>query len=144
MKVLKFGGSSVGSPENIERVTQLVLNARRQDKIAVVISAFSGVTDALLEMTQTAAQGDERYRPLLEELEARHLGTVKALIDVHRQSGILAGVKKMLNELEDILHGVFLIKEYTLRTLDFILSFGERLSAYIVTEAFREQGIDAE
>ncbi len=144
MKVLKFGGSSVGSPENIERVTQLILNARRQDKIAVVVSAFSGVTDALLEMTQTAAQGDERYRPLLEELEARHLGTVKALIDVHRQSGILAGVKKMLNELEDILHGVFLIKEYTLRTLDFILSFGERLSAYIVTEAFREQGIDAE
>lgn len=144
MKILKFGGSSVGVPQHIEQVVQIVLNERKQSKVAVVVSAFSGVTDTLLEVSHIAAQGDENYRMLLQALELRHLDAVKALVDVHRQSGILAGVKKMLNELEDVLNGVFLIKEYTPRTLDFILSFGERLSAYIVSEAFREQGIDAE
>ncbi|MCS7012468.1 MAG: bifunctional aspartate kinase/homoserine dehydrogenase I [Chloroherpetonaceae bacterium] len=144
MKVLKFGGTSVGTPQSIEQVIQLSLEARKHSKIAVVVSAFSGVTDELLSLTHLAAEGDEQYRTKLQQLESRHLDAVKALIHVQRQSSILAGVKKMLNELEEVLNGVFLIKEYTPRTMDFILSFGERLSAYIVTEAFKEQGVDAE
>lgn len=144
MKVLKFGGTSVGTPQSIQQVIQLSLEARKHSKIAIVVSAFSGVTDALLTLTQTAAQGDEQYRTTLQQLETRHLDAVKALIHVQRQSSILAGVKKMLNELEEVLNGVFLIKEYTPRTMDFILSFGERLSAYIVSEAFKEEGVEAE
>src|SRR5690606_18270457 len=87
---------------------------------------------------------DQSYTKGLAEVEKRHLDAVRALVGVQKQGSILAQVKFTINELEDVLHGVYLVKERTPRTLDYIMSFGERLSAYIITEALKDRGIDCE
>jgi aspartokinase/homoserine dehydrogenase 1 len=115
-----------------------------KEPIAIVFSAFGGVTDMLIKLSNLALAGDQDYKVELEQLEKRHLDAVRDLIGVQRQSSFLAQVKFMINELDDILHGVYLVKERTPRTVDYIMSFGERLSAYIISEAFCDRGIAAE
>jgi bifunctional aspartokinase / homoserine dehydrogenase 1 len=144
MKILKFGGSSVASPDRIKSVIQIIAPLAASEQVAVVFSAFGGVTDTLIALSDLALGGDHNYKLQLEQLEKRHLDAVRELIRVQRQSSILAQVKFVFNELEDILHGVYLVKERTLRTLDYIMSFGERLSAYIVSEGFQETGTRAD
>jgi bifunctional aspartokinase / homoserine dehydrogenase 1 len=143
MKILKFGGSSVATPQRIKSVIDILKPYLSQD-VAVVFSAFGGVTDQLIGMSMLALQGNTQYKENLNEFEKRHLDAVRELIGVQKQSGILAQVKIKINELEDVLHGVFLVKERTARTLDYIMSFGERFSAYIISEAMKDRGIAAE
>lgn len=143
MKILKFGGSSVAKPERIRSVIEIV-KPYLQEKPALVFSAFGGVTDSLIALSTAALAGKSEYKDELKALEARHLDAVRELIGVQKQSSIIAQVKYTFNELEDVLHGVFLVKERTPRTLDYIMSFGERLSAYIIAEAMKDQGIAAE
>jgi aspartokinase/homoserine dehydrogenase 1 len=143
MKILKFGGSSVATPERIKNVIEIV-KPYLASNVAVVFSAFGGVTDLLIQVSTLALAGDQTYKEKLAILEKRHLDAVRALVDVQKQSSILAQVKFMINELEDVLHGVFLVKERTARTLDYVMSFGERFSAYIISEAFKNQGIATE
>jgi aspartokinase/homoserine dehydrogenase 1 len=143
MKILKFGGSSVATPARVQSVIEIV-RPYLQGEVAIVFSAFGGVTDTLIQISTLALQGSQEYKIKLAEIEKRHLETVRVLIGVQKQSGILAQVKFMMNELEDVLHGVYLVKERTPRTLDYIMSFGERLSAYIIAEAFRDKGLPAE
>lgn len=143
MKVLKFGGSSVASPERIQSVIEIVKPYWGGD-VAIVFSAFGGVTDTLIQISSLALGGDLEYKNKLAELEKRHLTAVRELVNVQKQSGILAQVKFMMNELEDVLHGIYLVKERTVRTLDYIMSFGERISAYIISEAFKNEGLVAE
>jgi bifunctional aspartokinase / homoserine dehydrogenase 1 len=143
MKILKFGGSSVATPARIQSVINIVKPYLKSDA-AVVFSAFGGVTDVLITISKLALDGNLDYKTKLQEIEKRHLEAVRELIGVQKQSSILAQVKFMINELEDVLHGVFLVKERTPRTLDYIMSFGERLSAYIISEAFKDMGINAE
>jgi bifunctional aspartokinase / homoserine dehydrogenase 1 len=143
MKILKFGGSSVATPARIQSVIEIVKPYLKEDT-AVVFSAFGGVTDVLIAISTLALEGNLEYKVKLAEIEKRHLAAVRELIGVQKQSGILAQVKFMINELEDVLHGVFLVKERTPRTLDYVMSFGERLSAYIIAEAFKDQGIASE
>ena len=145
MKVLKFGGTSVGTVESINQVIQILQeNLNEGRKIAVVYSAMGGVTNRLIEIGKLAAASDLAYLQLLKSVEDRHIATVRGLIDVKNQSSAIAKVKGLLNELEDLLRGVFLIKELSDRTNDFIISFGERLSTTIVTQALKNRGIDAE
>ncbi len=145
MKVLKFGGTSVGTVESINQVIQILQeNLNEGIKIAVVYSAMGGVTNRLIEIGKLAATSDLEYFQLLKSVEDRHIAAVRGLIDVKNQSGAIAKVKGLLNELEDLLRGVFLIKELSARTNDFIVSFGERLSTTIVTEALKNRGIEAE
>ncbi len=139
MKVLKFGGSSVATPERIQSVIEIV-KPYLGGEIAIIFSAFGGVTDVLIQISTLALEGNLDYKNKIADLEKRHLATVRTLIDIHNQSGILAEVKYMINELEDVLHGVYLVKERTVRTLDYIMSFGERISAYIIAQAFKNQG----
>jgi aspartokinase/homoserine dehydrogenase 1 len=143
MKILKFGGSSVATPERIRAVTEIVRSYLPGD-VAVVFSAFGGVTDQLIQISQLAWKGEASYKEKLAEVEKRHLDAVRDLIGISRQTSLLAQVKFQINELEDILHGVFLVKERTSRTLDYVMSFGERLSNFIIAEAFKEHGIAAE
>src|SRR5205823_7443435 len=112
--------------------------------VALVFSAFGGTTDHLIKLATLASSSDESYKTHLKEIEKRHLDAVKELINIQQQSSVLANVKMMMNELEDLIHGVFLLRELSFRTLDFIMSFGERLSAYIITQAFIERGVQAE
>ncbi|HLT72150.1 MAG TPA: bifunctional aspartate kinase/homoserine dehydrogenase I [Cyclobacteriaceae bacterium] len=143
MKVLKFGGSSVANPERIESVIKIIDPYRTED-VAVVFSAFGGVTDALIEVSQHALLGDTDYKLALAQIENRHLEVVRNLIGIRKQGSILAQVKIRINELEDVLNGVYLVKERTPRTLDYIMSFGERLSAYIINEILKDRGIASE
>jgi aspartokinase/homoserine dehydrogenase 1 len=143
MKILKFGGSSVATPARIQSVIEIVKPYLTGD-VAVVFSAFGGVTDVLIGISKLALESNLEYKTKLAEIEKRHLDAVRELIGVQKQSSILAQVKFMINELEDVLHGVFLVKERTPRTLDYVMSFGERLSAYIISEAFKDKGVAAE
>jgi bifunctional aspartokinase / homoserine dehydrogenase 1 len=141
MKVLKFGGSSVQTAERIKNVIEIV-KADPQAKV-VVCSALGGVTDQLIGMGKTAAAYDDSYRTQFIELERKHLEAAKLLVDVRYQSGVLAKVKNMLNELDELLQGIYLLRELSKRTLDHVMSFGERLSCTLVAEAFKDQGLEA-
>lgn len=145
MKLLKFGGTSVGSAESIKIVADIVAAYHRnQVKCAVVVSAMSGVTDKLILLSEKAASGDESYLELLKELEKHHFDSARTLINVHAQSRVFAYLKTLINELDDLLHGTFLLRERSPRTLDLVLSFGERLSAYLISQYMKELGIDAQ
>lgn len=131
MKVLKFGGSSLGTPECIRQVRQII-NDQTEPSV-IVVSAFQGVTDQLVHISTLARDGNEQYKSILKDIEDRHYETVSSLFRINQQSNILAGIKVLINELEEILYGVFLLRDLTPKTSDRILSFGERLSAYIIS-----------
>lgn len=144
MIIMKFGGSSVEHSEAIKQVIEVVQSRAIVHQVAVVVSALRYVTDTLQECAHLAENGDELYKSKLEALEERHLLTAKELIKVKEQGAVAAHLKILFNELDNILHGVFLLRELSTRSKDFILSFGERLSAYLVAAAFRAQGLDAD
>ncbi|OGF67963.1 MAG: hypothetical protein A2Y62_18380, partial [Candidatus Fischerbacteria bacterium RBG_13_37_8] len=145
MIILKFGGSSLNSSDHIRRVIEIIDRTNKEyQEIAVVVSAFGGVTEELIRISREAVSGENDYVQRLKKLEDRHMEMVKACIYINCQSHLLATVKMMFNELEDVLHGVQLVKELTMRTLDFILSFGERLSAYIITCICSQDSVPAE
>jgi len=142
MKVLKFGGTSVANAQNIALVKEIVSN-EKSDKTIVVVSAFGGVTDVLLQTAQLASNQDSEYRISLSALENRHLTIVKELIPINAQSKVLSKVKSELNTLETLLEGAFLIKEITPQLSDKIVSYGELLSSYVICEYFKQKGLDA-
>jgi aspartokinase/homoserine dehydrogenase 1 len=144
MKVLKFGGSSVATSENINKAIAIVKDSAYNTQVIVVVSALGGITDVLLEAGNLACTGDENYKNQFKLIEERHLKVIRELIPVGNQSGVLGHVKKMLNKLEATLEGVFLINELSAKTSDKIVSFGELLSSFIVVEAMKNQGLDAE
>jgi aspartokinase/homoserine dehydrogenase 1 len=139
MLVVKFGGTSVASAKNISLVKNIIV-AKKQPLVAVV-SAFGGITNLLIECSELAAKGDESYLKLLNQIETRHIKTVQELIAVKGQGKTLSKVKMLLNDLEDIYRGVFLIKELSLKTQDRIVSFGETLSSIIINDYFNDAGL---
>ena len=143
MKVLKFGGSSVKSSERIQRVIQIVKESAYKQKVVVVVSAVGGITDLLLETAYTAAKGNDDYLNGFKKIENVHLDIIRNLIHIKSQSGVLGQVKKMLNQLESILEGVYLIHELTDKTTDRIVSFGELLSSFIVVEGMKSNDLNA-
>src|SRR5262245_7869336 len=143
MKILKFGGSSVANAERIQKVLKLVSENAKQEKIAVVVSAFQGVTDLLIDLGRKASSGDSSYLEGLSALKVRHQRTIQEMIP-DKSAEFLKEIDSRFKELEDILHGVYLIRELSLRTLDVIMSFGELFSARIIAEAARNTGLIAE
>jgi len=146
VRVLKFGGSSVGSPERIEKVISILNSYFERDiKIAVVFSAFQGVTDSLISLGEEAVKRNEKYLGTLQHLRRRHIEATDILVKKSSQiNRTTQTVTVMFDELKDLLHGVFLLKELTPRIMDKILSFGEKLSCLIITEALISRGVDAE
>ncbi|TDE44947.1 bifunctional aspartate kinase/homoserine dehydrogenase I [Flavobacterium rhamnosiphilum] len=138
MKVLKFGGTSVANAQNIKLVLDIVINKAKEEKLIVVVSAFSKVTDLLQLASQKAASGDESFKEILADLEKKHLDALKELIPVSEQSSLLSHIKRIINHLETLLDGCFLLGELSPRTSDTILSFGELLSSYIIAEALKQ------
>jgi len=142
MIILKFGGSSVASPERIQGISLMIAERNSSGKqIAVVVSAMGGVTDELIHMAKTAESGSEEYLGLWSALSDRHIKTLSQLLPADNLTGPLAEMEEALKELKEILRGVFLIKEASPRTLDTVLSFGERLSAFMLSRYFSSQGI---
>ncbi len=134
---MKFGGTSVQSPEMMRQVAQIVTTAQAETPVAVVVSAMSGVTDQLEKVARLASVGDDSYQQLQKEIEKKHLQCINELLPVSNQSATLAAVKMLLNELDDVLQGLFLLKELTPKSRDFVMSFGERFSSHIITEYFK-------
>lgn len=141
MRILKFGGSSVGSPDALRRVISIVESKQKDRRLVVVVSALRGITDQLIETAGLAASGDERFQDLLEQIDKRHITTINDLFPASKRSEVITSFKLLLNELEDVLQGVWLIRELTKKTLDFIIGFGERFSAQILASALENQGI---
>jgi aspartokinase/homoserine dehydrogenase 1 len=142
MKVIKFGGSSVASSENIKKVIKIIEPDLRQGKCTLVFSAFQGITSKLFASATLAKNQDLKYQEQLNEILEKHTSVVKDLIPVKSQSSVLTFVKVCLNELEDLCHGVFLVKECTPRVMDCIASFGERLSTFILSELIKSMGYE--
>ena len=134
MKVLKFGGTSVGSVQSIKTLLN-ILKKENQDnnKPVVVLSAMSGVTNLLINMAEGAAAGIE-FTAQLAELEKRHFDVVKSLLDVQNQNPAFTRLKIYFNQLEDLLQGVLTLKELTPKTRDTVLSFGERCSTLMISK----------
>lgn len=146
-KILKFGGSSVGKPERINQIVDLVTDSCRYAPgvvAGVVVSAFQGVTDGLIQLARSAESPGGNFQENLKTLERRHLDAIESLLPPTGRSTPTASVKVLVNELADLLHGVALVNECSNRTLDHIMSFGERLSAYIVAQTFTARGFDVE
>lgn len=122
----------------------VLASQKKYNQVAVVVSAFQGVTDALLAIAHQAAQGDEAYRLIFNKISDRHTGAVRNLIAVQHQSSVLASVIVMLHALEDCLSSIFFLREGSPRSLDAVASFGERLSAFIIAEAFKYHGCATE
>ncbi len=141
MQVLKFGGSSVGSADAIEKVIAIVTESIKKEPTIVVVSAMSGVTDQLLLLAQSASLGNEAYKTIIQNIEQKHLDAVRALLPIQQQSATLSLVKQMLNELEANCEGLFMLRELSLRMQDKIVSYGEILSSKIIAAAFEVKGI---
>jgi aspartokinase/homoserine dehydrogenase 1 len=139
MKVLKFGGTSVANAQNIKLVLDIIQNQAKQDQLIIVVSAFSKITDLLQLSSLTAASNDESYKGILVDIENKHLDAVRDLILVHEQSGLLSHIKRIINHLETLLDGCYLLGELSDRTADTILSFGEILSSFVIAEALKQE-----
>lgn len=137
MKVLKFGGTSVGSPEMIEKVKEIV-ESQPQNSI-VVVSAFKGVTDQLMRMLSLAKQRNDSYKEELESMIKRHHEAIEALTpNKGHQDSMKRNIDKSFDELANMLNGIYFLKEVTNKISDHVLSFGELLSAYIIGETIDE------
>lgn len=149
MKVLKFGGTSVGKPENLKNIFQVIdREIRNGQTVITVFSALSKVTDQLTEMSRLAAKRDEAYKAKFEDIRSRHVQFIEKAFATTERESVIAEIDNLLAELQDIIHGVFLLKELSGQSLDLILSFGERLSntiiaAYGQKAGFPTQYIDA-
>lgn len=144
MKILKFGGTSVGSVESIQAVLKIVkASFDAGEKPLVVLSAMSGVTNLLTQMAEDAAAG-KPFDEGLKQLEERHFDVVKKLIAVKYQNPVLTRLKLLFNELEELLQGVSALKELSNQSRDLIVSFGERCSNYLVAKVMEQEVPEAE
>ncbi len=133
MKVLKFGGTSVGTPQSMRSVRQIVEQAAREEEVIVVVSALGGITDKLLRTADMAFRGDSAYKRVLDEIVGRHETMVREIMPQGgRRETLWAVVSQLLEELRSIYHGVFLIRDLSERTRAGIVSYGERISSRIV------------
>ena len=141
MHILKFGGSSLADADSILKTVQITSERLQTHAAIVVVSAFGGVTNQILDLAGRAVNKDESYKKLLKSLENRHLKLAQDLIQTKSQSEVLAKIKFLFEDLKGILLGVFLIKELSPRTSAYLMSFGERLAAFIISQVYCENGV---
>ena len=139
MKVLKFGGTSVANSKNIKKVLSIVANSSAEQSVVVVVSAFGKTTNALIKGATLAAQKNEEYLKVLEELENHHFKVVQELIPTKHQTPVNSHIKQLFNQLETLYEGCFLLRELSPKTLAKVSSFGELLSSYIIAKAANEE-----
>jgi bifunctional aspartokinase / homoserine dehydrogenase 1 len=142
MKVLKFGGTSMANAAHIQKVVSILLSQPHSDTVLVVVSAMSGVTDQLLHMSAKAANADETYTNDAASLALQHLTAVRELLPLEQQSALLSKVKQYCNELDELLDGVYRLKELSPRIQDKIVSFGELLSSIILSAKIQSLELD--
>ncbi|NNC84022.1 MAG: bifunctional aspartate kinase/homoserine dehydrogenase I [Flavobacteriales bacterium] len=142
MKILKYGGSSVADPERIKSIyDQVGPRVRSGERIAIVVSAFGGVTDALIETAIAAEAGRNEYASLFQKVADRHLQAIHELLPEDMRQATEEACQTQLDELEELLRGIYLVRELSPRSQDAVLSFGERLSAFIISHYFSAEGL---
>ena len=143
MKVMKFGGSSVKDAEKIHHVSEIAREAAALEPVVLVFSAMKGITDMLIEAASSAEKGDPGYRRLVEEIRSRQQEAIAALFSSSDSQAIEKDIDKLLNELSDILHGVELVRECSARTMDMVMSFGERINCRLIASYLSASGTPA-
>ena len=131
MKVLKFGGTSVGSPERIRGVKKIIESQR--SNCVVVVSAFQGITDELKIISELASSRNDDYRTLLDKIINKHIEFTKQLLSSNKQVVVLENINKIFKDLLETLKGISLVRELSKHSLDQVLSTGEILSSLIIT-----------
>ena len=133
MKVMKFGGTSVGSVKSILSLKEIVETEARTQPVIVVVSALDGITDKLIATSQMAKQGDEHYREEFDAMVKRHHQMIDTIItDDKKRVDLFNNVDQLFDQLKSIFYGVYLIHDLSKKTEDTIVSYGERLSSHIV------------
>ena len=133
MKVMKFGGTSVGSVKSILSLKKIVETEARTQPVVVVVSALDGITDRLIATSRMAKQGDDRYREEFDAMVTRHHQMIDAIItDDKKRVDLFNNVDQLFDQLKSIYYGVYLIHDLSKKTEDTIVSYGERLSSHIV------------
>ncbi|WP_406683692.1 bifunctional aspartate kinase/homoserine dehydrogenase I [Seonamhaeicola sp. MEBiC1930] len=143
MKVLKFGGTSVGSSKNINNVISILEDYSKSDSVICVVSAVGGITDKLLLAGKLAQNKDSEFLEVFNTIKEIHLNIVNELIP-NNNNNVIAFVNKRLEELNNLLNGIFLINELSPKTSDKLVSFGELLSSFIIAETMKSRGLSAE
>ena len=142
MKVLKFGGTSVGSTKNIQKVIEIVKNESLSENVIVVVSAIGGITDSLLAAAYKAVEKNKKYKVDFECLRSKHVEIIDGLLSEEAHQITLDIVLNHLSKLEKILDGIYLINEMSPKTTDKLLSFGELLSSLIIFETMKLQDLN--
>ena len=133
MKVLKFGGTSVGSVKSILSLKKIVETEARKQPVIVVVSALNGITDKLIATSQLAKNGDEHYREEFDAMVSRHHQMIDTIVtDPKKRIDLFNNVDQLFEQLRSIYYGVYLIHDLSEKTQDAIISYGERLSSHIV------------
>lgn len=133
MKVIKFGGTSVGTPESILKVKDIIVS--RAEAPVVVVSALSGVTDQLIRSARLAEEGDSSFREEIAAMRRRHLSVCAEVVPASRRAEVETELNIMIDRLSSICEGIFLLQVLPAKTLDEVVSFGERMSSLIVCAA---------
>ena len=136
MKVLKFGGTSVGTIDSLRNMKAIV--EQKEEQAIVVVSALGGLTDKLIFTAQNAAKGGDSYYSDFQAMIERHHNIINGLVPVELQPEVTAIVDSLLEELGNIYKGVSLIRDLSPRSLDIIVSYGERLSSTIISRIIKD------
>ncbi len=138
MKVMKFGGTSVGSAKSILSLKKIVETEARTQPVVVVVSALDGITDKLIATSQLAKSGDDHYRDEFDAMVKRHHQMIDTIItDDKKRIDLFNNVDQLFDQLKSIFYGVYLIHDLSEKTQDAIESYGERLSSHIVAAMFK-------
>ncbi|MDE5658400.1 MAG: aspartate kinase, partial [Muribaculaceae bacterium] len=131
MKVLKFGGTSVGTPASLRNVKDIVESSDEQ--VIVVVSALGGITDQLINTAKLACKGEISYLQIYASIVERHLKVIDEIVAEDKRLDVKSIVNPLLEELGNVFRGINLIKDLSPRTLDVVESYGERLSSVIIS-----------
>ena len=140
--VVKFGGTSISSVKQIREVARYLHNLSKKNQIITVCSAISGVTDDLIQISKFIQKGNkENANKLTKKIIYKHQQIAKELIKkTSNRKKLLEKLNSDCNELDDLLHGMILLGEVTPRSMDYLISFGERLSINLVSYALQDLG----
>ena len=145
VKVLKFGGTSMGSARAIKKVISIIRKPGQDARIAaVIVSAMSGVTNELIKCAQLASKKDAGYKKILKDLERKHIAAVGELIGVRHRAKTLTCVDGLFRQLESIVAGAYRLQELSPAGMACVVSFGERLSGHILVGALADCQVKCE
>ena len=143
MRVLKFGGSCIRSAKDIRNLSAIISNYYQKEKLTVVVSAFQGITDQLEKCGNFAVNKSTCYQKAIDGIESLHFKVINELFPVTDQSPIKTEVKVMINEIEDLCTGISFLEEFSFKTKDALIQYGELLSALIIYNFLKKDEVDA-